>query len=124
MSNNKSGNLMIPPRGGTFNQLVSRVKLIWRLLADRRVNTFLKILPIASLAYLVMPIDIMPDIALPVIGVLDDAAILWLGSYLFVELCPPEVVQEHQKALMSNATAAKDDEFVDGEATEMNEEKK
>jgi hypothetical protein len=39
---------------------------------------------------------IIPDIA---VGPIDDVAILWLGSYLFVELCPPDVVQEHMNAL-------------------------
>ncbi|HEY2982456.1 MAG TPA: DUF1232 domain-containing protein, partial [Anaerolineales bacterium] len=64
MSNNKPGNLMVPPRGGTFSQVIGRVKLIWRLLTDSRVNLLLKVLPIASLVYLVSPVDFMPDIAL------------------------------------------------------------
>lgn len=117
---NKPGNLMVPPRGGTVNQIVSRVKLIWRLLTDRRVNPLLKVLPVASLMYLVMPADLVPEIALPLIGVLDDAAILWLGSYLFVELCPPDVVQEHAAALGAKTGDAEED-VVEGEATEMDE---
>jgi hypothetical protein len=55
------------------------------------VNVFLKILPVGSLVYLVMP-DIAP-------GPIDDAALIWLATYLFVELCPPNVVQEHLEAL-------------------------
>ena len=123
MSNNKPDNLMVPPRGGTANQIVNRIKLVWRLMTDRRVNTLLKALPIASLLYLVSPIDFMPDITLPLIGVLDDGAILWLGSYLFVELCPPDVVQEHSRALGSDSGQRTEGEVVDGEATEMKEEK-
>jgi uncharacterized membrane protein YkvA (DUF1232 family) len=115
---------MIPPRGGTVNQIVNRVKLIWRLWTDRRVNPLLKVLPLASLAYLVMPADLVPEIALPLIGVLDDAAILWLGSYLFVELCPPDVVQEHTKALGDDAAQARGDDVVNGEATDVTEENK
>ena len=38
----------------------------------------------------------MPDIA-P--GPIDDAALIWLATYLFVELCPPGVVQEHLETL-------------------------
>ena len=30
---------------------------------------------------------------------LDDAAVVGLGMYLFLELCPPDVVQEHKEAL-------------------------
>jgi uncharacterized membrane protein YkvA (DUF1232 family) len=84
---------------GFFQDLISRVKLIWRLMGDKRVNFFLKILPVAAIVYLVSPIDLAPGLALPVIGALDDAAILWLGTTLFVSLCPDEVVKEHTNAL-------------------------
>ena len=38
---------------------------------------------IAALAYLVLPFDILPD-AIPVVGVIDDAAILWAVFRLLV----------------------------------------
>lgn len=38
---------------------------------------------IAALAYLILPFDILPD-AIPVIGVVDDAAILWAVLRLLV----------------------------------------
>ncbi len=111
--------LMIPPQGGMVRDLVLRIKLIVRLLGDRRVSPWLKIIPIGGLLYLISPLDLIPDIALPVVGELDDAAILWLTNYLFVELCPPEVVQEHVKALSGTAPAASQDEVVDGEARDV-----
>jgi hypothetical protein len=80
--------------GGFFQDLTLRLKLILRLLGDSRVNPMLKLLPIGSLVYLVIP-DLVP-------GPIDDAAVIWLATYLFVELCPPAVVQEHLEAL--NAT--------------------
>ncbi len=116
---NKSGNLMVPPRGGTLSDIVNRLKLITRLLADRRVSLWLKVIPFGALVYLIWPIDAIAGI--PIVSALDDTAILWLGSYLFVELCPPDVVKEHTKALMGETAAAKDD-VVDGEATELTEE--
>lgn len=84
---------------GFFQDLIQRVKLIWRLMSDRRVSFFLKILPVAALVYLVSPVDLVPGLALPVIGALDDAAVLWLGTTLFVSLCPSDVVKEHTDAL-------------------------
>jgi uncharacterized membrane protein YkvA (DUF1232 family) len=84
---------------GFFQDLVLRIKLIGRLLGDKRVNFFLKFLPIGAVIYLVLPVDLIPGIALPIIGALDDAAILWLGTSLFLSLCPDEVVQEHRAAL-------------------------
>ena len=84
---------------GFFQNLVLRVKLILRLMGDKRVNFFLKLLPIGALIYLVSPIDLIPGAVLPVIGALDDAAVLWLGTTLFVSLCPDDIVQEHTNAL-------------------------
>lgn len=100
---NKRNNLLVPQSGGTFQDLILHIKLIWRLMGDRRVNWLLKILPIASLVYLVWPID---AISLPLIGVLDDAAVILLSSTLFINLCPDEVVQEHLNALRKVITGA------------------
>jgi uncharacterized membrane protein YkvA (DUF1232 family) len=84
---------------GFFQDIIQRIKLIGRLMGDKRVNFFLKILPVASVIYLISPVDLIPGLALPVIGALDDAAVLWLGTSLFVALCPEEVVQEHLAVL-------------------------
>ena len=112
--------LIIPPQGGMLRDFVLRVKLILRLLGDRRVKWWLKIIPIAGLVYLVSPVDIIPDIVLPVIGELDDVAVLWLTNYLFIELCPPEVVREHAKSLSTGTNLdADDDEIVDADSVEF-----
>jgi uncharacterized membrane protein YkvA (DUF1232 family) len=84
---------------GFFQDVILRVKLILRLMGDKRVNFLLKLLPVGALVYLVSPIDLLPGAVLPVIGALDDAAVLWLGATLFVSLCPDAVVQEHMNAL-------------------------
>jgi len=91
MSEKPDRKIMFPQSGGFFQGLTLRIKLILRLLGDGRVNPLLKLLPIGSLVYLVVP-DIAP-------GPIDDAAVIWLATYLFVELCPPDVVQEHLDGL-------------------------
>jgi len=41
---------------------------------------------------------------------------------LFVELCPPNIVKEHTKALSGNMEAANtQDEVVDAEATDISD---
>jgi hypothetical protein len=90
MTDQKEPNI-VPSNGGIFSDLTLRIKLILRLLADSRVNPLIKLLPIGSILYFFIP-DLAP-------GPIDDAAILWLGAYLFVELCPPHIVEEHMKAL-------------------------
>lgn len=120
MPDKKSGEITVYS-GGVLRDLVMRIKLILRLMADRRVNFFLKLLPLASLAYLLSPIDLAPGVTLPIIGALDDAAVLGLGAYLFVELCPPEVVQEHMKNLTSNLDLKPNGEVVDAEASDISD---
>ena len=83
---------IIPTDGGFFRDIANQIKLIVRLIADPRVHPLVKLLPIGSLIYLVFP-DFFP------LNPVDDALVVGLGTYLFVELCPPEVVQEHKDAL-------------------------
>lgn len=118
----KKGSL-IPSQGGMMRDFILRIKLILRLIGDRRVNPLLKILPIAGLIYLISPIDLIPDIALPIIGELDDAAVLWLTNYLFIEMCPPEVVEEHVKKLTSNMDFVDNQDVVDADSVEVKNEK-
>lgn len=114
MSNNqkRERGITSPQDGGLFNGFISNIKLILRLLADSRISPWLKILPIGSLVYLVVP-DLAP-------GPIDDAAIVWLGSYLFIELCPPAIVQEHLNALnriapQQNSESIDEKDIVDAE---------
>jgi uncharacterized membrane protein YkvA (DUF1232 family) len=113
--------LIVPTQGGVLRNVILRVRLILRLLGDRRVSPWLKIIPVLGLLYLISPLDLIPDIALPVIGELDDAAVLWLTNYLFVELCPPAIVQEHVAALVHRGAPAPADDVVDAEAVEVTE---
>ncbi|MBN2149561.1 MAG: hypothetical protein JW726_19395 [Anaerolineales bacterium] len=115
MPENQNRKIMLPRTPGLLQDLATRLKLILRLLGDGRVNPLLKLLPVASAVYLLFP-DLAP-------GPLDDAAIIWLSTYLFVELCPPDVVQEHIKALQGSIPSelrniAQEEEIVEGEIVE------
>ncbi len=112
--------LIIPPQGGVLKEIVARLKLIVRLMGDRRVSPWLKLIPIATLAYVISPVDLIMGI--PGLDALDDTAVIWLGSYLFLEFCPPEVVREHAKALSANTSINKNDEVVDAESVEIKDD--
>jgi uncharacterized membrane protein YkvA (DUF1232 family) len=117
--------LMIPPQGGVVRDFILRVKLIVRLIRDRRISPWLKLIPIAGVIYLFTPLSIIPDITLPVIGELDDAAVLWITNYFFIELCPPQIVREHVKALNADRSANDDeDDIVDADSIEFKDKKK
>ena len=81
-----------PSDGGFFREIANQIKLIFRLMADPRVHPLIKLLPIGSFIYLIFP-DLFP------LNPIDDALVLGVGTYMFVELCPPDVVQEHKDAL-------------------------
>ena len=112
---------------GFFQDLVQRLKLILRLMGDRRVNFFLKLLPVAAAIYVISPIDLLPGVAFPVIGALDDAVVFWLGTTLFVSLCPDDIVEEHTNALQRVVAATwrespeqgNSGEIIDAEGTEQ-----
>jgi uncharacterized membrane protein YkvA (DUF1232 family) len=124
MADKKSGNLMVTPQSGVIHNIMVQAKLIVRLIGDKRVSAWAKLIPIGALIYVISPVDLIPGIAFPVVGALDDAAVLGLGTYIFLELCPPAVVQEHTKALNSNMdTVESNDEVVDGETTDVTDKK-
>ncbi|EAV40767.1 hypothetical protein SIAM614_17184 [Stappia aggregata IAM 12614] len=60
---------------------------------DPRVPWYVKLLAVATAAYALSPIDLIPDF-IPVIGYLDDLLLVPLGIYLVVKLIPPQVMEE------------------------------
>ncbi|NOH01661.1 MAG: DUF1232 domain-containing protein [Chloroflexi bacterium] len=119
MTEKKPSEIIVNQQGGVVRNILNQIKLIVRLMGDPRVNIFAKLIPIGTLVYLISPID---AVSLPIIGAVDDAALLWLGSYIFTELCPPDVVAEHMKALAANTTpGGSQDDVVDAETTEVKE---
>jgi uncharacterized membrane protein YkvA (DUF1232 family) len=77
-----------------FKTLLEQVKLSWSLFTDSRVPVLLKIIPLVALAYLVSPIDLVPDI-FPVLGQLDDLGILMAAVSAFNSMAPADIVAEH-----------------------------
>jgi uncharacterized membrane protein YkvA (DUF1232 family) len=68
--------------------------LLRRLVADERVPRRRKLVLVGLVAYLVMPIDIVPDV-IPVAGHLDDAIVLALGLRFVLRSAGPSVLREH-----------------------------
>ena len=95
MADNQMSEITNPKRG-VVQDFLLRIKLILRLMADRRVSMLVKVIPVAAILYLLGFPDLAP-------GPVDDAGVIWLGMYLFVELCPPDVVQEHMAALKQSS---------------------
>ena len=114
---------LVPTNQGLVQDVLTRGRLIYRLMRDKRVNNYLKLLPIASLVYLISPVDFLPFLPF------DDLAVMGMGLYMFVELCPQFVVEEHLTNLRLNVArpfqnAEKDELIVDGEIVENDSQTK
>jgi uncharacterized membrane protein YkvA (DUF1232 family) len=58
---------------------IQKIQRLLALLRDPRVGKWPRIAVLAALVYLVSPIDLIPDFAVPIVGWLDDATILWMA---------------------------------------------
>ena len=75
------------------------IRLYWRLFCDGRVPFYLKSLLVAALIYFVSPIDLIPEIFNPLLGLSDDLAVLLLAFKYFMSGAPREVVEEHVRRI-------------------------
>jgi uncharacterized membrane protein YkvA (DUF1232 family) len=94
-SDRKSGNIL--------EDILFNGQLAWKLMTDPRVALLSKVLiPLAGVLYFILPIDLLPDF-IPVLGQLDEVAIILLLVRLFIALAPQEIVAEY-KAAMGHGT--------------------
>jgi uncharacterized membrane protein YkvA (DUF1232 family) len=85
---------------GFLAETARQARLILRLLRDRRVPIWPKLIIPATALYILSPIDLLAD---PILGLgqIDDLAVFLIGMKLFVELCPTRIVREHLDELSS-----------------------
>lgn len=84
-----------------IKQLPAYARLTWDLLRDPRVPAEQKLVLAAVGAYVLMPLDIIPDF-IPVLGQVDDVAVVLLGLRWFIRSAPEEVVSEHLAKMARN----------------------
>ncbi len=73
---------------------VKREVQVWRIvMKDDRTPRLAKVLIWIAIAYLVSPIEIIPDF-IPVIGYLDDILIVSILILIAMQIIPPQVVAE------------------------------
>lgn len=111
MSENRSRRPSTPDideTAGLVGGIVKQARLAWRLFRDARVPGWAKLIPIAGLLYLLSPIDLIPEMMIPLLGEVDDVVLLLLAVKLFVDLSPPGVVREHLRDLLNVPEEARD----------------
>lgn len=80
---------LMPIRSLVFSFL----KLVWRLLLDRRVPVFTKVIPLLAVIYLISPVDFIHD-RLLIFGQLDDLVVVAILFLVFIAASPGHVVAD------------------------------
>lgn len=79
---------------GLVVRLPTYARMVWGIVRDPRTPIGLKAILGAALAYVVLPVDLIPDV-IPIIGQADDLTVLLLTLDLFIQNAPAEVRAEH-----------------------------
>ena len=69
-------------------------RLLWKVVRDKRVSPLVRGGLVATAAYLVLPVDVVPD-WIPVLGQLDDVVLLTVGVRTLLRRVPEPIVREH-----------------------------
>jgi uncharacterized membrane protein YkvA (DUF1232 family) len=70
------------------------LRLLWRVVRDKRVPLLVRGGLIAIAAYLTLPFDVVPD-WLPVLGQVDDVVMLTVGVRSLLRQVPEPILREH-----------------------------
>lgn len=71
------------------------LKLAYAVIRDPRTPIYLKLAPLLVLFYIFSPADLIPGI-IPILGQLDDVAVLVLAVKFFLRFAPEEVVNDYR----------------------------
>jgi uncharacterized membrane protein YkvA (DUF1232 family) len=75
-------------------KLPTYARVVWGIVRDPRTPIGLKAILAAAVAYVVSPLDLVPDM-IPIIGQADDLTVVLLVLDLFIQNAPPEVRRDH-----------------------------
>jgi uncharacterized membrane protein YkvA (DUF1232 family) len=70
---------------GKVLDIIGNFRTAWRLVRDPSIPLWTKGVPLATLAYVLWPMDIVTDL-IPGLGQLDDLAVILIGLRLFIAL--------------------------------------
>lgn len=86
-----------------IKQLPNYLRLLGGLLTDRRVSSMDKLLVAGAMAYIAMPLDLIPDF-IPFIGEVDDVFVLVLALQRLISNAGRPVLQAHWAGAMEDLT--------------------
>jgi len=101
-----------------LSRLLGNLVLAGRLLFDGRVSGVAKLIPLLMVIYILSPVDLIPDVFVP-IGIVDDLTALLVGLQLFILCAPADVVAEYRhgpdRSPRQETPKADDPRIIEGE---------
>jgi len=79
---------------GTVKELPNFLRLLYGLVTDSRVQSVDKLVVAGAIAYILLPLDLVPDF-IPFIGEVDDVFLLMLAIQRLIANAGRAVVQDH-----------------------------
>ena len=79
---------------GTISEIPNFLRLLYGLIMDSRVNSMDKIVVAGAIAYILLPIDVIPDFV-PFVGEVDDVFLLILALQRLISNAGRAVVQAY-----------------------------
>lgn len=92
--------------------LIDDVMLAYRLMLDSEVPSYLKLIPVGVLAYLISPIDLLPEALLGPLGLADDPLAVLVGLKAFINLAPSHIVDKYVNGDVADSADIVDGEYV------------
>ena len=89
----------MPARGKT-EELLHNISVLYTSLTDTDVPWYVKFLLVSIVAYIISPIDLIPDF-IPVLGLLDEAILIPIALALALKLMPDEVMEKYKNSKTS-----------------------
>lgn len=97
-------------------------RLIFRLMLDKRVPFWSKLIIPGGLVYVLSPIDFLPDI-IPILGWLDDIIAIVITLTLFLLSIPSNILREHLRGGNTQSPGS-DGNIIDGSARVVKDDDK
>lgn len=97
-----------------LKSLGTELRLILKLMGDRRVPFWLKLIPLATVVYFFIP-EPIPFV--------DDFVVMSIGVYAFLEMCPDEIVEEYRMQLYNKKRGNAEGAIIDEVAKDVENKK-
>ncbi|MGK0298673.1 MAG: uncharacterized membrane protein YkvA (DUF1232 family) [Gammaproteobacteria bacterium] len=78
-------------------EIKSNAFMLYRSLGDPRIPWYVKIMAMLIVAYIISPIDLIPDF-IPILGLLDEIILVPIFLSLTIKMIPVELQEEYKRS--------------------------